>query len=140
MILKRTIFPKDLISIVRTIKNAGFKCYVVGGGVRDLLLKRKPGTWDLTTSARPQQVMKLFKKVIPTGIKYGTVTVIIDKIPYEITTFRSDEKYVDGRHPMNVRFTGELKDDLSRRDFTINAIAYDPLTKELVDVFGGGRT
>ncbi len=135
--LNKNSFPKDLIYIVRTIKNSGFQCYIVGGGIRDLLLKKNPGTWDLTTSARPQQVMKLFKKVVPTGIKYGTVTVIIDKVPYEITTFRSDEKYVDGRHPLNVRFSDNLKDDLARRDFTINAIAYDPLTKELVDEFGG---
>ncbi len=125
--------------MVRTIKNAGFKCYVVGGGIRDLLLKKTPGTWDLTTDARPQQVTKLFKKVIPTGIKYGTVTVMIDGVPFEITTFRSDEKYVDGRHPLNVRFSDSLKDDLSRRDFTINAIAYNPISGELVDIFGGQK-
>ena len=126
--LKKSSFPKGLINIVKTIKKAGFKCYIVGGGVRDLLLGSKGGLWDLTTSATPEQVKKLFKKVIPTGIEYGTVTVLENNIPYEITTFRSDERYTDGRHPSNVRFTGELKDDLSRRDFTINAIAYDPTT------------
>jgi len=137
--LNKRSFPKDLINIVKTIKNSGFKCFVVGGGVRDLLLNKKVTNWDLTTDARPAQVTKLFKKVIPTGIDYGTVTVLIDKVPYEITTFRRDEKYVDGRHPSNVKFSDNLHDDLSRRDFTINAIAYDPLSGELVDEFGGQK-
>jgi poly(A) polymerase/tRNA nucleotidyltransferase (CCA-adding enzyme) len=132
-------FPKDLIGLIKTIKRAGFKCYIVGGGVRDLLLNLKPKVWDLTTDATPQQVTRLFKKVVPTGIKYGTVTVLINKIPYEITTFRSDERYVDGRHPSKVTFSKDLHKDLSRRDFTINAIAYDPTTKELVDIFGGQK-
>jgi len=132
-------FPKDLIGLIKTIKRAGFKCYIVGGGVRDILLKLKPKVWDLTTDATPQQVTKLFKKVVPTGIKYGTVTVIINNIPYEITTFRSDERYIDGRHPSKVTYSKDLHKDLSRRDFTINAIAYDPTTKELVDIFGGQK-
>jgi len=137
--LKTHPFPKDLITIIKTIQKTGFKCYIVGGGIRDLLLKKTPGTWDLTTDASPQQVTKLFEKVVPTGIEYGTVTVILNKIPYEITTFRSDEKYVDGRHPSNVRFTKELSKDLSRRDFTINAIAYEPISNELMDLFGGQK-
>jgi poly(A) polymerase/tRNA nucleotidyltransferase (CCA-adding enzyme) len=132
-------FPNDLIKIIKTIKHAGFKCYIVGGGVRDLQLGLKPKVWDLTTDATPKQVTKLFEKVVPTGIKFGTVTVLINKIPYEITTFRSDERYVDGRHPSKVTFSNDLKKDLSRRDFTINAIAYDPTTKELVDIFGGQK-
>jgi tRNA nucleotidyltransferase (CCA-adding enzyme) len=135
--IKKDSFPKELISIVKTIKKAGFRCYIVGGGVRDMLLGLDPKVWDLTTDARPEQVTKLFKKVVPTGIKYGTVTVIEKNIPYEITTFRSDEKYVDGRHPTNVRYSKNLKEDLSRRDFTINALVYDPTTNELVDEFGG---
>jgi poly(A) polymerase/tRNA nucleotidyltransferase (CCA-adding enzyme) len=130
-------FPKDLLYICKAFKKAGFKCYLVGGGVRDVLLKKKPGTWDLTTDATPKQVSKLFKKVVPTGIDFGTVTVIENKIPYEITTFRSDQRYVDGRHPSKVTFSKDLKEDLARRDFTINAIAYDPTTKELVDIFDG---
>ena len=137
--MNNSSFPKDLINIVRTIKKAGFKCYIVGGGIRDLMLKLKPKVWDLTTDAAPNQVSRLFKKVIPTGIKYGTVTVIVNKMPYEITTFRSDERYVDGRHPSSVTFSKDIKKDLSRRDFTINAIAYDPITKELVDIFGGKK-
>ena len=95
-------FPKDLINICKKIKKAGFQCYIVGGGIRDVLLGKKVTNWDLTTDARPEQISKLFKKVIPTGIKYGTVTVLIKKFPYEITAFRSDEKYVDGRHPEKV--------------------------------------
>ena len=132
-------FSKDLLGLIKTIKRAGFKCYIVGGGVRDLLLGLEPKVWDLTTDATPAQVTKRFKKVVPTGIKYGTVTVIINKIPYEITTFRSDERYIDGRHPSKVTFSKDLHKDLSRRDFTINAIAYDPTTKELVDIFGGQK-
>jgi len=139
IMINNKAFPKDLINIVRTIKKAGFKCYIVGGGIRDLILKLKPKVWDLTTDARPDQVTKLFKKVIPTGIKYGTVTVIINKIPYEITTFRSDERYFDGRHPSSVTFSKDINKDLSRRDFTINTIAYDPTTKELVDIYGGQK-
>ena len=101
--LNKNSFPKDLLSLVKTIKSKGYKCYVVGGGVRDLLLKKKPGTWDLTTDAKPQAVMKLFRKVVPTGIKYGTVTVIEKGEKYEVTTFRRDERYFDGRHPENVK-------------------------------------
>lgn len=107
--------------------------------MRDLLLNIKPGLWDLTTDARPEQVTKLFKKVIPTGIKYGTVTVIVNGKPYEVTTFRSDEHYVDGRHPSNVRYSKDIKADLARRDFTVNAIAFDPITGELVDELGGQK-
>jgi poly(A) polymerase/tRNA nucleotidyltransferase (CCA-adding enzyme) len=146
-------FPKDLINIISVIKNAclpmptgrqaagraGFKCYIVGGGIRDLLLGRKPGLWDLATDATPDQVIRLFKKVIPTGIEFGTVTVLENNVPYEITTFRSDQRYADGRHPSNVTFSRDLKADLSRRDFTINAIAYDPITGELVDEYGGRK-
>lgn len=138
MLSKRS-FPKDLINIVKTIKKAGFKCYAVGGGIRDVLLGKKVALWDLTTDATPGEVSKLFRKVIPTGIEFGTVTVIVKKIPYEITTFRSDERYSDGRHPENVIFSKDLKADLSRRDFTINAIAYDPTTGELVDRFHGQK-
>jgi tRNA nucleotidyltransferase (CCA-adding enzyme) len=138
MLSKRS-FPKDLVNVVKTIKKAGFECYIVGGGIRDKLLGLAPNVWDLTTSARPDQVMKLFKKVVPTGIKYGTVTVLQNKEAYEITTYRSDEKYVDGRHPSNVRFSRNIMDDLARRDFTINTLAYDPTTGELVDAFGGTK-
>jgi len=123
--------------IIETLQKEGHKAYLVGGCIRDSLLKITPLEWDITTSAKPDQVCKLFNKVVPTGLEYGTVTVILDDGQYEVTTFRSDEKYVDGRHPSNVKFTDDIHKDLSRRDFTINALAYDPKTKELVDDYQG---
>lgn len=110
---------------------------MVGGCIRDLLLSLVVNEWDITTSAKPQEVSQLFKKVVPTGIEYGTVTVLLDDQTYEVTTFRSDEKYVDGRHPDNVVFTDDIHQDLSRRDFTINAFAYDPAKDEFIDDFKG---
>ncbi|MFH1387290.1 MAG: polynucleotide adenylyltransferase, partial [bacterium] len=101
--------------IIKTLKSAGFAAYLVGGAVRDSLLGKAPKEWDITTAAKPDEVAKLFPKVIPTGIDYGTVTVLLDKTPYEVTTFRADEKYVDGRHPSNVKFTSDIHQDLARR-------------------------
>jgi len=123
--------------IIRRLQSAGFQAYLVGGSVRDLLLGRRPAEWDITTSAQPAEVGRLFPKVIPTGIDFGTVTVLANDLPYEVTTFRSDEQYIDGRHPANVRFTADLHQDLARRDFTINALAYDPEKQLLVDDFNG---
>lgn len=123
--------------IIRSLKSRGFLAYLVGGCVRDSLLGLTPAEWDITTSAAPEEVIKLFKKTVPTGLAYGTVTVMLPDGQYEVTTFRSDEKYVDGRHPSNVRFTGDIHKDLARRDFTINALAYEPETGELIDDFGG---
>ena len=130
---------KDAKSIIEQLKKQGFSAYLVGGSIRDLLLKTPPHEWDITTSATPDQVTALFDKVIPTGIDYGTVTVMIGDLPFEVTTFRADEKYVDGRHPSNVNFTDDIHQDLSRRDFTINALAYDPIAKELIDDFSGQK-
>ncbi|MFA4859089.1 MAG: CCA tRNA nucleotidyltransferase [Candidatus Margulisiibacteriota bacterium] len=134
------------LKIIKTLQGAGFECYLVGGCVRDALLRKKIAEWDLTTSATPAQMIKLFKKAVPTGIKYGTVTVILPDGhrqagvgKYEVTTFRSEEKYSDGRHPDRVHFTKSLTADLARRDFTINAMAYDPVSKTLVDIFGGKK-
>src|SRR3989339_820938 len=121
--------------IIRRLQSAGFQAYLVGGSVRDLLLGRRPAEWDITTSAQPAEVGRLFPKVIPTGIDFGTVTVLANDLPYEVTTFRSDEQYIDGRHPANVRFTADLHQDLARRDFTFNALAYDPEKQLLVDDF-----
>jgi len=132
-------FPKDLIDICKKIKKAGFRCFVVGGGIRDVILGNTVTNWDIATDATPEQINKLFTKVIPTGIEFGTVTVMIKKTPYEITTFRSDERYVDGRHPEKVTFTRDINKDLSRRDFTINAMAYDPLEGKLIDNFEGQK-
>jgi len=136
MILK---IPKGAQQIIKALQNNGHQAYLVGGCVRDSLLGRLPLEWDITTSAKPDQVCELFHKVVPTGLEYGTVTVLLDDGQYEVTTFRSDEKYVDGRHPSNVKFTDSIHKDLSRRDFTINALAYDPATKQLIDDYHGQR-
>lgn len=120
----------------RTLWQAGFEAYPVGGCVRDLLLGRQPGDWDVTTSARPEQVIELFDRVIATGIKHGTVTVILEGEHLEVTTFRGESGYSDGRHPDTVRFDATLEEDLSRRDFTINAMALAP-DGTIIDPFGG---
>jgi len=125
------------LEIVGTLQGRGFAAYLVGGCVRDSLLGLAPSEWDITTSAKPDEVMKLFARTVPTGLDYGTVTVLLADGQYEVTTFRSDEQYVDGRHPLNVRFTDDIHKDLSRRDFTINALAYDPATGRLIDDFNG---
>ena len=127
------------LEIVKTLKENGFKCYLVGGCVRDLLMGKTPDEWDLTTDAEPKEVSKLFHKVVPTGIKYGTVTVVLDSQTFEVTTFRKDERYVDGRHPSNVKFTKKLEEDLERRDFTINAMAFDPVDSKFIDLFSGEK-
>lgn len=120
----------------KTLWQAGFEAYPVGGCVRDLLLGRTPGDWDVTTNALPEQVMAVFDHTIPTGIKHGTVTVVIDDTAVEVTTFRTEGGYSDGRHPDGVRFDATLEQDLARRDFTINAMA---LARDgsVVDPFGG---
>ena len=128
--------PEKAQFIIRTITEAGFEAYVVGGCVRDSILGRKPEDWDITTSARPEQVKALFPRTIDTGIQHGTVTVMLDKEGFEVTTYRIDGKYEDSRHPKEVTFTPSLKEDLRRRDFTINAMAYNEETG-LVDIFGG---
>lgn len=127
----------QIFKIDEVLKQNGFKCYLVGGSLRDLLLNKQPDEWDVATDASPGSVSSLFNKVVPTGIKYGTVTIIMDDKCFEVTTFRQDESYIDGRHPENVKFTKNLKDDLSRRDFTINAMAYDVSSEEFVDLFSG---
>ena len=128
--------PDKAEYIIKTIMNAGFEAYVVGGCVRDSILGRKPEDWDITTSAKPEQVKALFPRTIDTGIQHGTVTVMLDKEGFEVTTYRIDGKYEDSRHPKEVTFTPNLTEDLRRRDFTINAMAYNNETG-LVDVFGG---
>lgn len=128
--------PRKAKYIIETIRNAGFEAYVVGGCVRDSILGREPEDWDITTSAKPEQVKKLFPRTIDTGIKHGTVTVMLDKESFEVTTYRIDGKYEDSRHPKEVTFTPNLKEDLRRRDFTINAMAYND-ESGLVDIYGG---
>lgn len=124
-------------SITKVFLKGGFSVYPVGGCVRDSLLGRKIGDIDLATSAKPEQVKKLFRRVIDTGIKHGTVTVLWEGKNYEVTTFRHEEGYSDNRHPDKVYFLGDLKEDLCRRDFTINAMAWDPIHKDLIDPFHG---
>ncbi|MDF2505875.1 CCA tRNA nucleotidyltransferase [Clostridium sp.] len=132
--------PQDVKLIINILENNNFSAYAVGGCIRDSLLGRKPKDYDITTNALPIDVIKIFKElgcqVIPTGLKHGTITILINKTPYEITTFRIDGEYSDNRHPDNVQFTTLLKDDLSRRDFTINSMAYND-TEGLIDYFGG---
>ncbi len=119
--------PNNILRIIDILENNGHKAYIVGGCIRDMLLNIKPKDYDICTSARPEQVQKLFKKSIPTGIKHGTVTVISDSNPVEVTTFRVESGYSDRRHPDNVNYTDSLIEDLKRRDFTMNAIAYHPV-------------
>ncbi len=130
--------PQYIITVINRIKENGYEAYVVGGCVRDYLLGQCPNDFDVTTSALPEEIMKIFsdKKQITNGLKHGTVTVVIDYQPVEITTYRVDGDYQDHRHPENVTFTACLSDDLSRRDFTINAMAYSPDTG-IIDIFGG---
>lgn len=128
--------PIDVAEIIDTIEQAGFEAYAVGGCVRDCVLGREPKDWDITTNAKPHQVKELFRRTIDTGIQHGTVTVMMGNEGYEITTYRIDGEYEDGRHPKEVCFTGSLAEDLRRRDFTMNAMAYHP-KRGLVDLYGG---
>jgi tRNA nucleotidyltransferase (CCA-adding enzyme) len=120
-------------------QDSGFQCYLVGGAVRDMLLGRKATDYDIATDALPEEVQKRFRRVIPTGIKHGTVTVLFQGLRFEVTTFRIDQEYRDGRRPDGVIFTPSIEEDLKRRDFTINAIAYDLVNDRLLDPHHGRR-
>ena len=128
--------PRGAEYIMETLKAAGFEAFAVGGCVRDSILGREPQDWDITTSARPEQVKALFPRTIDTGLQHGTVTVMQNREGFEVTTYRIDGEYEDGRHPKEVVFTPNLEEDLKRRDFTINAMAYNR-ERGLVDLFGG---
>lgn len=128
--------PEKVEYIIRCLEDHGYEAYIVGGCVRDSILGRVPGDWDITTSARPEQVKDIFRRTVDTGIEHGTVTVMLDKDGFEVTTYRIDGTYEDSRHPSSVFFTRNLTDDLARRDFTINAMAYHP-DRGFVDAFGG---
>ena len=130
--------PKNVDTAINLLQSAGFEAYAVGGCVRDSLLGKTPNDWDITTSAKPENMKSVFADFhcIDTGIKHGTVTVVIDGEPLEITTFRLDGEYEDNRHPKSVTFTADLGADLGRRDFTVNAMAYSKMTGT-VDLFGG---
>ncbi|SEQ40773.1 tRNA nucleotidyltransferase (CCA-adding enzyme) [Lachnospiraceae bacterium RM5] len=128
--------PDNVSLIIKELEKKGFEAFAVGGCVRDAILKKKPNDWDITTSASPMDIKSVFLRTIDTGIEHGTVTVLIGKESYEVTTYRIDGDYIDGRHPESVLFTDNLKKDLERRDFTINAMAYNKKTG-LVDEFDG---
>ncbi len=132
----RIELPDKVTYIIRTLQEHGYEAYAVGGCVRDSLLGRTPGDWDITTSADPYETKALFPRTIDTGIRHGTVTVMCGKQGFEVTTYRIDGEYEDGRHPKQVSFTKSLKEDLARRDFTINAMAYNE-EDGLIDRFGG---
>ncbi len=128
--------PEKVNKIIRVLHSEGFEAYAVGGCVRDSILERVPEDWDITTSAMPEEVKEIFHRTIDTGIEHGTVTVRMEGESFEVTTYRIDGEYEDGRHPKEVTFTRSLKEDLRRRDFTINAMAYNQ-KDGLVDIFGG---
>ena len=127
-------YPEKVVKIAKIMQKNGYRAYAVGGCVRDSLMGRDPSDWDMTTNASPEKMIEIFDRegirTIPTGLKHGTVTVLLDGETYELTTFRIDGSYTDSRHPDAVTFTDKLADDLCRRDFTVNAMAADPLATD----------
>ncbi len=134
----RIELPEKVSYIIGVLLEHGYEAYAVGGCVRDSIIGREVNDWDITTSANPQEVKALFRRTIDTGIQHGTVTVMLEKEGFEVTTYRIDGEYEDGRHPKEVTFTSNLEEDLRRRDFTINAMAYNEQIG-LVDIFGGEK-
>ena len=136
-------YPENVIKIAKILSDNGRRAYAVGGCMRDLIMGRTPNDWDMTTDCSPEEMIRIFDsagvRTIPTGLKHGTVSILIDGEIYECTTFRIDGSYTDSRHPDAVTFTTDITEDLRRRDFTVNAMAGDPLScdGEIVDVFGG---
>src|SRR5262252_7833651 len=135
------LIPDDVLAVCRRLHDAGYEAHLVGGGIRDMLLGRAPADFDVATRARPEEVVELFGHTfaIPTGLQHGTVTVLTDgpRRPVEVTTFRGEGAYLDGRRPSSVAYVSTLAEDLSRRDFTMNAVGYDPLDDRLTDPFDG---
>lgn len=136
MYRKKINLPEKVNYIIKILQGSGFEAYAVGGCVRDIILGRTPEDWDITTSAMPGEVKALFARTVDTGIQHGTVTVLVGSEGFEVTTYRVDGKYEDNRHPKEVIFTRSLKEDLRRRDFTINAMAYNE-EQGLIDIFRG---
>lgn len=139
----RSAIPEGVRKVGARLRDAGFRSWIVGGCVRDLLLQGSGANvrndWDIATDARPEDVMRVFPRVVPTGVKHGTVTVLMGKDAYEVTTLRGETTYSDGRHPDSVHFVDDITADLARRDFTINAIAYDADADRIIDPFGGAK-
>jgi tRNA nucleotidyltransferase (CCA-adding enzyme) len=131
------LIPTQVRDICASLRAAGYQAWLVGGAVRDRIMGREPRDWDVATNARPDAVARLFDRVVLVGEKHGTVAVVVDGQAFEVTTFRGDGQYSDGRHPDSVSFVGTIDEDLARRDFTMNAIAYDPVSKQYADPFGG---
>lgn len=129
--------PDPVLELIRTLKTNSFQGWIVGGAVRTMLLNKTPHDWDVTTDAKPDEVSKIFPHAIETGVMYGTVTVILDDLPIQVTTFRKESEYENFRKPKDVHYVQNILDDLSRRDFTMNAIAYDPIDQRVEDPFGG---
>ncbi len=136
-LLEKYNYPEEILEACRVLNSAGWKSYLVGGSIRDIILNRDIKDFDITTDAEPNDVKKILKKTVDTGLKHGTVTVYINDFSIEITTFRKDGEYSDGRHPDSVSYTTSLNDDLIRRDFTMNAICYNPIDKSFFDFFDG---
>ena len=134
------MLPDYVSSAINRLKNAGYEAYAVGGCIRDAIMRKEPHDYDICTDAEPQEIKRIFTDsiTVDTGIKHGTVTVISEGRSIEITAFRSESSYSDGRHPDSVSFTKNLFDDLARRDFTVNALAYSDETG-MIDVFGGAK-
>lgn len=142
--LRAAAIPPEILEVAATLQDAGHAAVLVGGAVRDALLQLAADDWDLATSATPEEVQRIFPRTLPTGVEHGTVTVLVrprhgkgKASPVEVTTFRGEGAYVDGRHPSEVVFLRELDDDLARRDFTVNAFAWDPRAEAFRDPFGG---
>lgn len=139
------IYPENVALIAKILNKNGYKAYAVGGCMRDAVMGRVPNDWDMTTDCSPEMMLEIFEsagiRTIPTGLKHGTVSVLLDGETYECTTFRIDGSYTDSRHPDKVTFTSDISEDLRRRDFTVNAMAGDPLSDEgmIIDIFGGGE-
>ena len=126
------------IAIVKRLREAGYESYLAGGCVRDMLLGKTPQDYDITTNARPDDVVKIFPKTVPVGAQFGVILVIVEGQPFEVASFRYDGPYLDGRRPAQVRY-GSLQEDILRRDFTINGMIYDPMADQMIDLVGGRR-
>src|SRR6185369_11333407 len=133
------LVPEDVLDICKRLREKGKRGWIVGGCVRDLLRGKDAKDWDIATDARPEEVVGMFRKVIPTGIQHGTVTVVLRGKHYEVTTLRGEGAYSDGRRPDKVEFVNDITADLARRDFTFNAIAIDPVDGHIIDPFDGQK-
>ena len=124
------------IAIIKRLRDEGYESYLAGGCVRDMLLGKTPQDYDITTSAKPDDIVKIFSKTVPLGAQFGVILVMVEGQPFEVASFRHDGLYLDGRRPTHVRY-GSLQEDIFRRDFTINGMVYDPIADRLIDLVGG---